>query len=204
MTLKEAYEQMRREVLALRRENAKLKNGTYTDADRLANEKEIRKLKQELSSALKEKERYKALYKEYRFWGSDDSRSEILRLTQLLENANDTIKKLKAQMNRNHENSSVPSSQKPFHKKIKNSRVNTGRKPGAQKGHPGHRRPHMEPTAPVVVTSYSFSRNGRFSPVDVYSQCKNMIGSLTPQCHITLALSHYMILSSAPVKTSTN
>lgn len=166
MTLKEAYEQMRREVLALRRENAKLKNGTYTDADRLANEKEIRKLKQELSSALKEKERYKALYKEYRFWGSDDSRSEILRLTQLLEIANDTIKKLKAQMNRNHENSSVPSSQKPFHKKIKNSRVNTGRKPGAQKGHPGHRRPHMEPTAPVIVLppSQSVLSNNDFYP----------------------------------------
>lgn len=151
MTLKEAYEQMRREVLSLRRENAKLKNGTYTDTDRLANEKEIRKLKQDLAKALKEKERYKALYKEYRFFGSDDSRSEILRLTKLLEEANDTIKKLKAQMNRNHENSSVPSSQKPFHKKIKNSRVKTDRKPGAQKGHPGHKRPHMEPTAPVVV-----------------------------------------------------
>ena len=28
--------------------------------------------------------------------------------------------------------------------------------------------------------------------------------SMTPQCHITLAISHYMILSSAPVKTSTD
>ena len=28
--------------------------------------------------------------------------------------------------------------------------------------------------------------------------------SLTPQCHITLAISHYMIFSSAPVKTSTD
>lgn len=166
MTLKEAYEQMRKEVLALRRENAKLKNGTYVDADRQANEKEIRRLTRELAKALKEKERYKSLYKEYRFWGSDDSRSEILRLTKLLEEANETIKKLKAQMNRDHENSSIPSSQKPFHKKIKNSRVKTDRKPGAQKGHPGHKRPHMEPTAPVIVLppSQVILSNGDFYP----------------------------------------
>lgn len=166
MTLKEAYEQMRKEVLALRRENAKLKSGTYLDADRQANEKEIRRLTRELSKALKEKDRYKSLYKEYCFWGSDDSRSEILRLTKLLEEANETIKKLKAQMNLDHENSSIPSSQKPFHKKIKNSRVKTDRKPGAQKGHPGHKRPHMEPTAPVIVLppSHLILSNGDFYP----------------------------------------
>ena len=166
MTLKEAYEQMRKEVLSLRRENAKLKNGTYVDADRQANEKEIRRLTRELNAAIKEKERYKKLYKEYRFWGSDDSRSEICRLTKLLEEANETIKKLKAQMNRDHENSSIPSSQKPFHKKIKNSRVKTDRKPGAQKGHPGHKRPHMEPTVPVIMLppSQDILSNSDFYP----------------------------------------
>lgn len=151
MTLQEAYEQMRRELLSLRRENEKLKNGTYVDAERLAHEKEIRKLKRELARALKDKERYHSLWRECRFWGSDDSRLEILRLSKLLEEANETIKKLKTQMNRNHENSSIPSSQKLFHKKIKNSRVTTNRKPGAQKGHPGHKRPHMEPTVPTIV-----------------------------------------------------
>ena len=166
MTLNEAYEQMRREVLALRRENAKLKNGTYMDADRLANEKEIRKLKRELADALKDKERYRALWNDCRFLGNDESRHEILRLSRLLEEAHETIKKLKAQMNRDHENSSLPSSQKPFHKKIKNSRVKTDRKPGAQKGHPGHKRPHMAPTAPVIVLppSQDILSNNDFYP----------------------------------------
>lgn len=67
-----------------------------------------------------------------------------------LKEAQDIISKLKAQMNRDHENSSLPSSVKPFHKKIKNSRVSSGRKPGAQSGHAGHKRPHMEPTLPII------------------------------------------------------
>lgn len=77
---------------------------------------------------------------------------EKITLTELqLQDALDQNLKLKAQMNRDYENSSIPSSQKPFHKKIKNSRVQTDRKPGAQLGHAGHRRPHMEPTRPVII-----------------------------------------------------
>ncbi len=77
-------------------------------------------------------------------------KAQVLELQERLNEANDTIAKLKAQMNRDHENSSLPSSQKPFHKKIKNSRVRTGRRPGAQHGHAGHPRPHMAPTEPVI------------------------------------------------------
>ena len=48
-------------------------------------------------------------------------------------------KKLMAQVNRDFENSSIPSSlQKAGRKKIPNSREKTGRKPGGQKGHKGH------------------------------------------------------------------
>lgn len=170
MTLKEAYEQMRRELLSLRRENAKLKEGTYVDADRAANEKEIRKLKRELAAMTKDKERYRNLWKECRLWGSDESRSEIFSLKKQLEEANAIIAKLKAQMNRDHENSSIPSSQKPFHKKIKNSRKKTNRKPGAQKGHPGHKRPHMEPTVPVIELAPPsvISENRDFYPTGKY------------------------------------
>ena len=83
----------------------------------------------------------------------EDARKELDSLRQ--ENADlsakicelvDVNKHLKAQMNRDYENSSLPSSQKPNHKKIKNSRKPTNRKPGAQTGHAGHRRPHLEPT----------------------------------------------------------
>lgn len=150
MTLKEAYEIKRKENLKLRRENDKLKAGTYVDADRVANEKEIRRLKRELERMTKEKERYRMLWKEANYFGGDGARSEIFELKKKLQEANDLIAKLKIQMNHDHENSSIPSSQKPSHKKIKNSRPKTTRKPGAQKGHPGHKRPHMEPTEPVV------------------------------------------------------
>lgn len=66
-----------------------------------------------------------------------------------LENSNG---KLSAQINRNYENSSIPSSQKPLHKKISNNREATGRKPGAQVGHEGHKRKALQPTeAPVLL-----------------------------------------------------
>ena len=48
--------------------------------------------------------------------------------------------KLRAQINRDYENSSIPSSKSIKRKKIANSREKTGRKPGGQPGHPGHRK----------------------------------------------------------------
>lgn len=48
--------------------------------------------------------------------------------------------KLRAQINRDYENSSIPSSKSIKRKKIANSREKTGRKPGGQPGQPGHRR----------------------------------------------------------------
>ena len=170
MTLKEAYEQMRKEVLSLRRENAKLKEGSYVDADRAAHEKEIRKLKHELERMTREKDRYHALWKECCFEGGLEVRAELHSLRRQLQEANETICKLKAQMNRDHENSSIPSSGKPFHKMIKNSRVKTSRKPGGQKGHPGHKRPHMEPTSPVVelTPDQKILNNPDFYPTGKY------------------------------------
>jgi len=75
----------------------------------------------------------------------------IKSLTEQLQEARDSIAKLKAQLNRDYENSSIPSSQKPFHKKIRNSRERTDRKAGGQPGHAGFRRPQLEPTRPALV-----------------------------------------------------
>lgn len=166
MTLKEAHEIQRKELMALRRENERLKEGTYTDAEKQEHEKIIRQLRREIQTLTKEKERYHQLWRDA--LARPDHRIEDLmkiedlekevcvlkasndQISKQLQEARDLIVKLKAQMNRDHENSSLPSSVKPFHKKIKNSRKKTERKPGAQKGHSGHRRPHMEPTVPVV------------------------------------------------------
>ena len=45
MTLKEAHEIQRKELIALHRENTRLKEGTYTDAEKLKHEKIIRHLR---------------------------------------------------------------------------------------------------------------------------------------------------------------
>ena len=59
--------------------------------------------------------------------------------------------KLRAQINRDYENSSIPSSKTLRQKKIANSREKTGRKPGGQPGHKGHCRKRQEPTQPAVL-----------------------------------------------------
>lgn len=166
MTLKEAHEIQRKELIALRRENARLKEGTYTDAEKQEHEKLIRHLRHENKGLAKDKERYHQLWRDALKRPNhqiedlikiEDLQKEILalrsaneQLSAQLQEAQDIISKLKAQMNRDHENSSLPSSVKPFHQKIKNSRVSSGRKPGAQSGHAGHKRPHMEPTLPII------------------------------------------------------
>ena len=135
MTLKEAYELLRKEVLSLRRENAMLKEGSYTDAEKAAHEKEIKHLKYILQRTERDRDRYYRLWQEavkretgcpveYRIRIEDLEHENETLLTENaslqdnLQKALDTIGKLKAQMNRDHENSSIPSSQKPFHKKI--------------------------------------------------------------------------------------
>lgn len=60
-------------------------------------------------------------------------------------------RKLTAQINRDFENSSIPSSMKVRHKKITNNRERTGRKPGGQPGHAGHCRRRQIPTSEPIL-----------------------------------------------------
>ena len=73
-----------------------------------------------------------------------------------LEEERGKNKKLTAQVNRDFENSSIPSSQqKPGKKKIPNSREKTGRKPGGQPGHKGHCRKNHVPTQTYEIPAPS-------------------------------------------------
>lgn len=54
--------------------------------------------------------------------------------------------KLRAQINRDYENSSIPSSKPVNRKKIPNSRERSGKNPGGQPGHPHHPRKRQTPT----------------------------------------------------------
>lgn len=79
---------------------------------------------------------------------------EIYQVQIELEEERDKNQKLIAQMNRDYENSSIPSTGKESFKKIRNSRVTTGRKPGGQPGHKGHHRKQLKPTQePVMIAA---------------------------------------------------
>ena len=74
-------------------------------------------------------------------------------------------RKLTAQINRDHESSSTPSSMKPNRKMIANSREKTGKKPGGQPGHEGHGRKKREPTNTVNIPApMEYLFNPRFVP----------------------------------------
>ncbi len=76
-------------------------------------------------------------------------------LASELEDEREKNKKLIAQINRDYENSSKPSSQSVNHKKITNNREKTGRKPGAQPGHQGHGRRKLAPTSKIFLPASS-------------------------------------------------
>ena len=80
-----------------------------------------------------------------------EQRHKIYELEAALEEEKGKSLKLRAQLNRDYENSSIPSSKTIRHKKISNSREKSGRRPGAQPGHPGHGRKKQIPTAEPVL-----------------------------------------------------
>jgi hypothetical protein len=88
----------------------------------------------------------------------DDTREKLLDKTREcyavqteLEEERDKNRKLAAQINRDHENSSKPSSLNPNRKKITNNRERSGKNPGGQVGHEHHPRKWHEPTATVEI-----------------------------------------------------
>jgi hypothetical protein len=73
--------------------------------------------------------------------------------------------KLVAQINRNHENSSIPSSLKPNRKPITNNREKSGKAPGAQLGHEGHGRKKQTPTKVIELPSPDeYANNPDYKP----------------------------------------
>ena len=99
----------------------------------------------------------------------DEKRKKVLadyyETAVKLEEAQGLIVKLTAQVNHNYENSSLPSSQCINRKKITNNREKTGKKPGAQTGHPHHPRKPMKPDKVVEIpTEEKLKDSSRYVP----------------------------------------
>lgn len=83
---------------------------------------------------------------------AQEKQKELYAAQTELEEVKGLNQKLTAQVNKDFENSSIPSSlQGPGRKKIPNSREKTGRKPGGQPGHKGAGRKKQEPTQTVML-----------------------------------------------------
>ena len=107
-----------------------------------AKDREIGKLEKRLASMARALEEEKAKKREKQL--------ELYAALTQLEEAQGKIRKLTAQVNKDFENSSLPSSlQGPKRKKIVNSRERSGRKPGGQPGHKGAGRKKRTPTKKV-------------------------------------------------------
>ena len=173
MTLQQAHEIQRRELISLRAENKRLKeqaSGTFPSVERDALERRVRQLEQQIKNETKRHEDARAYWKITKDHCLDQAveivdlkeqiaslqeENEALRIRAEKAEAevcmlNGTNKKLERRLNVSFENSSLPSSAQPFRKKIPNGRKATGRKPGAQPGHKHHSAERLLPTKSPV------------------------------------------------------
>ena len=180
MTLQEAHEIQRRELISLRAENKRLQKHAsvlFPNDEKEALERRIRYLENTLKTLERKNsesrkfhlDRINSLEHEKRnlLAEVDDLKSQVSSLTAENESnlkraeiaekevaiLNGTNKKLEKKLNTNFENSSLPSSALPFRKKVPNSRKPTGKRQGGQPGHKAHNAERLTPTKePIHLT----------------------------------------------------
>lgn len=202
MTLQQAHELQRRELMSLRTENARLKKqaaGLFPVEEKEALERHIRHLEQVFKTELSRHESARAHWKrmdEFRYNLELENLELKEQITSLLaENEslrnraemaeaevrmlNGTNKKLEKKLNTSFENSSLPSSALPFRKKVPNSRKPSGKKPGAQPGHKPHTAAILPATKePVIIPApESFINNP-----DIYPTGKKITRQMIDIC----------------------
>ncbi|MCR5388603.1 MAG: transposase [Lachnospiraceae bacterium] len=176
MTLKEAHEIQRRELMSLRAENKRLQkqtSGLFPVEEKESLERHIRHLEQVIKTNDRRHESAREHWKlaDRRCYDLEienlDLKEQVSRLCAENESLrlraekaeaevlilNGTNKKLEKRVNTNFENSSLPSSALPFRKKIPNSRKPTGKKQGAQPNHKAHTASRLTPTKEPIYLS---------------------------------------------------
>ena len=121
---------------------------------------------------------------------------EYYEVASALEEEQGKNKKLTAQVNLDFENSSIPSSMKIGRKKIINSREKTGRKPGGQPGHAGHRRKQCMPTSShEIPTPEQYADSPDFKPTGKIIRKQKIV------LHVTMEVIEYYTAEYRNVKT---
>lgn len=150
--LRRMLKKVKRERDEARETTVHVRNIWFEIFDKLeeAYKKQEKKLLKELEKEKEQRIRAEAKRDEYHTKYTEKNR-ELYDVKTELEEERGRNKKLTAQLNRDYENSSIPSSMSENKKKITNSREKTGRKPGGQPGHAGHCRKKQEPTGEPVL-----------------------------------------------------
>jgi hypothetical protein len=142
--LKKDLEKARQQITTIRRYSQEVHEDLEKEnaRDSAKKDREIEKLKEELAAE-------KAAHAETKNKLRDELEEKYQVMTEL-EEEKEKNKKLKAQINRDYENSSIPSSLKMNRKKISNNREKTGKKPGGQPGYKGYGK-KLPPTKTVDI-----------------------------------------------------
>jgi len=211
MTLEQAHELQRRELMTLRAENKRLykqSSGLFSNKEKETLERHIRHLEQMIKT---ETTRHESARSNWKLMGNRcydleleniDLKDKVAALQdensslrQRAENSekevlmlNGTNKKLEKKLGTNFENSSLPSSALPFRKKVPNSRKPSGKKPGGQLGHRPHTISRLQTTKePVYLPApLSFISNS-----DIYATGKTVTKQLIDIC-ITVNVRDYI------------
>lgn len=198
MTLAQAYDIKRKEVISLRYENEHLKkqlSDVFPVDEKAALESHIRHLEQIIRSKDSRYESARSFWKhthercsDLEFENSElkekvrtleDEIASLRSKLEITENEvrelNGTNKKLEKKLNISFENSSLPSSALPFRKKIPNSRKPSGRKPGAQPAHKSHNASRLHTTMEPIYIS---APKKFLSDPDIYPTGKQIVKQL--------------------------